>query len=515
MDSPLVECIPNFSEGRRLDVIEEIVAVIQLTSGVLLLDYSSDHDHNRSVVTFVGTPQAVEDAACAAIAKAAELIDLEKHSGEHPRIGATDVVPFVPIAGVTMKDCVDIAQRLGKRVGEELGIPVYLYEEAATRPERENLAKVRKGEYEGLKVEIKSNPDRAPDFGPSELGSAGATVIGARSPLIAYNVYLDTENVRVAEKIGRAIRHSSGGLRFVKGLGMLVDGKAQVSMNLTDYQRTPVYRVVEMIRREAARYGVNITHSELIGLIPRKALIDAAEWYLQLDDFTEEQVLEARIQSAQAEAKGELGLDTGFLDRLAAGTSTPGGGSAAAYCGAMGAGLVAMVARLTIGKKKYHDVEKRMGEIVMAAEKLRADLTVSVGKDAAAYDSVVDAFRLPKSTKKEIESRREAIQKATLKATQAPFEVAKLAVEVLKLALEVAEKGNINAITDAGSGASLVLASLSGAAMNVRINLTSLEDKAKVKKFSSEIESLEESATKIRSKLQGMIEDRSGLPFNH
>jgi glutamate formiminotransferase/formiminotetrahydrofolate cyclodeaminase len=338
-------------------------------------------------------------------------------------------------------------------------------------------------------------------------------VIGARSPLIAYNVYLDTDDVRVAEKIGRAIRHSSGGLRFVKGLGMLVDDKAQVSMNLTDYRRTPVFRVVETIRREAARYGANITHSELIGLIPRKALIDAAKWYLQLDDFTEEQVLETCIQSAQAEAQGKFGLDAGFLDQLAAGTSTPGGGSAVAYCGAMGAGLVAMVARLTLGKKKYQDVEKRMGEIVTEAEELRANLTVSVEKDAAAYDEVMEAFHLPKSKKKEIEFRNTAIQKATLGATQAPFEVAKLAVEVLELALEVAEKGNINAISDAGSGASLALASLSGAAMNVRINLTSLEDKAKVKKFSSAMESFEESAAKVRKKLQGVMEDRGGLMF--
>jgi glutamate formiminotransferase/formiminotetrahydrofolate cyclodeaminase len=513
MDSPLVECIPNFSEGRRLDVVEQIVAAIRLTSGVFLLDYSSDHDHNRSVVTFVGSPQAVEDAAFAAIAKAAELIDLEKHRGEHPRIGATDVVPFVPIAGITMKECVEIARRLGKRVGEELEIPVYLYEQAATRSDRENLANVRKGEYEGLKDEIKSNPDRAPDFGPNAIGPAGATVIGARSPLIAYNVYLDTDDVSVADKIARAIRHSSGGLRFVKGLGMLVEGKAQVSMNLTDYQRTPVFRVVEMIRREAARYGANITHSELIGLIPQKALIDTAEWHLQLDDFTEEQVLESRIRSAQAEAKGKFGLDVTFLDQLAAGTSTPGGGSAAAYCGAMGAGLVAMVARLTLGKKKYLNVEKRMGKIVKQAEELRANLTASVEKDAAAYDSVMQAFRLPKSTKKETEFRKVAIQKATLGATQAPLEVAKMAVKVLKLASEVAEKGNVNAITDAGSGAALALASFRGAAMNVRINLTSLENKSITKKFSSEIESLEKEAAKLQILFQGVMEERGGMSF--
>jgi glutamate formiminotransferase/formiminotetrahydrofolate cyclodeaminase len=513
MDSPLVECIPNFSEGRRPEVVEEIVNAIRSVAGVVLLNYSSDHDHNRSVITFVGSPQAVEDAAFASIAKAADLIDLEKHEGEHPRIGAADVVPLVPIAGVTMKACVEIAQRLGKRVGEELGIPVYLYEKAATQSDRKNLENVRKGEYEGLKEDIKTDPSRTPDYGPSQIGSAGATVIGARSPLIAYNVYLDTDDVTVAEKIGRSVRHSSGGLRYVKGLGMLVDGKAQVSMNLTNYERTPVYRVVEMIRREAARYGADITHSELIGLIPQKALTDAAAWYLQLDDFSEDQVLESCIQSAQAEGKGKLGVDTGFLDLLAAGKSTPGGGSAAAYSGAMAAGLVVMVARLTINKKKYKDVENRMGEIIEEAEKLRNEMTASVEKDAAAYDKVVAAFRLPKTTKKEIDTRKKAIQDTTLKATQAPLEVANMAVSVLSLALEVAEKGNPNAITDAGTGAALGLASLRGASMNVRINLDSLDDQSKVKKFSSEIEALEKQAATLQTSLQDVMEERGGLPF--
>ncbi len=514
MDSSLVECIPNFSEGRRLEVVEEIVDAIRSVAGVFLLDYSSDGDHNRSVVTFVGTPQGVEEAAFAAIAKAAELIDMEKHEGEHPRVGATDVVPFVPIAGVTINECVDIAHRLGKRVGEELGIPVYLYEEAATRPDRENLATVRKGEYEGLKEEIKTNSDRIPDFGPCQLGSAGATVIGARSPLIAYNVYLNTDDVTVAEKISRAVRHSSGGLRFVKGLGMLVDGMAQVSMNLTNYQHTPVYRVVEMIRREAVRYGATITHSELIGLIPQKALIDAAAWYLQLDDFSEEQVLETRIQTVQAENKGKLGLDTGFLDMLAAGTSTPGGGSAAAYGGAMAASLIAMVARLTVGKKKYKDVEPRMTELVKEAESLRSNLTASVEKDAEAYNGVMTAYRLPKSSKKEIDARNKAIQEATKQAIQTPLDVAKKAVMVLRLAHELAEKGNVNAITDAGTGAALAFASLRGAAMNVRINLKSLEQETKVKNFSSEIETLEKEAAKINTTIQKILEKRGGLPFN-
>ena len=243
----------------------------------------------------------MEEAAYAAIAKAAELIDLDQHTGEHPRIGATDVVPFVPIRDITMQECVEMARRVGKRVGETLDIPVYLYEEAATTPERVNLENIRRGEYEKLKEEIAKNPARKPDFGPSKVGPAGATVIGARQPLIAYNVYLDTDDLATAQKIARTVRHSSGGLRFVKALGMLVDGRAQVSMNLTNYRKTPVARVVEMIRREAARYGKLIHHSELIGMIPQEALIDAAVWYLQLDQFEPNQVLEQQVQAKLAE----------------------------------------------------------------------------------------------------------------------------------------------------------------------------------------------------------------------
>lgn len=292
---PLVECVPNFSEGRRQEVIEAIVAAIAAVPGTQVLDVQSDADHNRSVVTFVGGPEAVLEGAFQGARRAAELIDMTQHRGAHPRMGATDVIPFVPIRGVTMADCVALARRLGQRLGEELGIPVYLYEEAATRPERQNLADVRRGEYEGIRELIGSDPAHAPDFGPAVMGTAGATAVGARPFLIAFNVYLTTGDVEVAKKIAKTVRHSSGGLRFVKALGLLVEGKAQVSMNLTDYRRTPIHVVVEMIRREAARYGVMVERSELVGMIPQEALLDAATWYLQLDGFTPDQVLENRL----------------------------------------------------------------------------------------------------------------------------------------------------------------------------------------------------------------------------
>jgi glutamate formiminotransferase len=291
----IIECVPNFSEGRRREIIDQIVRALASVEGVRVLDVQSDVDHNRSVVTMVGEPEAVEEAAFRGIERAAQLIDMHQHQGEHPRMGATDVVPFVPIAGVTMADCVEIARRLGERVGRELSIPVYLYEEAAARPERRNLADVRQGEYEGLKAEIETDPHRAPDFGPARMGKAGATAIGARPPLIAFNVYLNTDDVAIAKAIARAVRHSSGGLRYVKALGLLVEGRAQVSMNLTNYRQTPIHRVVEMIRREAARYGAAIVSSEVVGLMPNEALVDAARFYLQLDGFSPEQVLENRL----------------------------------------------------------------------------------------------------------------------------------------------------------------------------------------------------------------------------
>jgi glutamate formiminotransferase len=291
----LVECVPNFSEGRRPEVLEAIAAALRAHPSVQLLDIESDTDHNRSVFTLVAPPEAMVPAMFDAIRTAAALINLDHHTGEHPRIGATDVVPFVPLRGAEMDQCVALARELAQRVGNELGIPVYLYERAASRPDCVNLADIRRGEYEGLKAEIATDPNRKPDFGPSQLGPAGATVIGARPPLIAYNIFLTTDDVEVARRIAKSIRNSNGGLRYVKALGMLVQGKAQVSMNLTDFRKTPIPQVVELIRREAARYGVTIESSELCGMIPQEALLSAAVWYLQLDNFDPGMVLENRL----------------------------------------------------------------------------------------------------------------------------------------------------------------------------------------------------------------------------
>jgi len=516
MPNQLIECIPNFSEARRPEVVAQIRQAIISVQGVTLLGQHSDLDHNRTVLTFVGPPQSVEQAAYRAIARAAELINLDRHSGEHPRIGATDVVPFVPIAGATMDECVQMAQRVGQRVGDELGIPVYLYEEAATRPERRNLENIRRGEYEALKLEMGMDPKREPDYGPTEVGPAGATVIGARQPLIAFNVYLTTEDVKIASKIAKAVRHSSGGLRYVKALGMSVEGQAQVSMNLTNFRRTPLARVVEMIRREAARYGVNVSHSELVGLIPQEALVDAAQWYTQLDQFEPQQILEYKLAAAQEEVYEDIGEsgspDFGsLLDDLAAGTPTPGGGSAAAYSGAAGAALVAMVARLTIGKKKYVEVKAQMQDVLERAERLRADLTAAVQRDAAAFTAVMDAFRLPKDDEAQKTKRSLAIQTATLGAAQVPLEVAGMAVEVLSLSEQAVARGNLNAISDGASGAALARAALTGAGYNVRINVPGLDDEDSAQAFLAELGEFEKRAAELEAQIRSHMVERGGL----
>jgi glutamate formiminotransferase / formiminotetrahydrofolate cyclodeaminase len=509
MPIQLIECIPNFSEARRPEVIDQIVAAIQSVEEVRLLDRSSDLDHNRTVLTFAGSPFGVEEAAFRAIKTASELIDLDNHTGEHPRLGATDVVPFVPLSGANMDDCIAMAKRLGERVASELDIPVYLYEAAAMRPERANLENIRRGQYEGLKAEIESNPERQPDFGPAKLGPAGATVIGARNPLIAYNVYLTTDEVEIAKKIAKAIRNSSGGLRHVKALGLLVEGRAQVSMNLTNFRETPIARVVETIRREAQRYGVGIHHSELVGLIPQEALVDAAVWYTQLDAFDKEQVLESRLVDSSASSPQPRPVS--FIEELAAPTATPGGGSAGAYAGAMGAGLVAMAAGLTIGKKKYAAVEAQMQAIRVMAESLRKELTQAVDDDSSAFEAVMGAFKLPKETPEEQTKRNAAIHVATFNAARVPLRVAKDAVKVMELALKCAKEANINAMSDSMTGFAMSRAALTAASYNVKVNLNSLTDKSVGEKLLEELKEVEAKADELEKEIRKTMSERGGI----
>ncbi len=293
----LVECVPNFSEGRRPEVIEAIAGEVKKVDGVKLLDVNPDPSHNRVVITFVGEPQAVKKAAFAACAKATELIDMEKHSGEHPRVGATDVIPFIPVQNVTMEECVNLANELASEIAEKLQIPIYMYEAAAKKPERTRLPDVRKGQYEGLKEAIKE-PERKPDYGPAAMHpTAGATVVGARQFLIAYNINLDTADVTIAKKIANAIREAKGGYKYCRAMGIMIEERnmAQVTINMVNYEGTPLHRVFETVKSEAARYGVNVIGSEIVGLLPMQALIDAADFYLRLENFDRKQVLEANV----------------------------------------------------------------------------------------------------------------------------------------------------------------------------------------------------------------------------
>ncbi len=512
MPTPLVECIPNFSEARRPQVIDAILQAIQSVPAVRILDRHSDRDHNRTVITFIGPPDAVEQAAFQAIATAARLIDLNHHTGVHPRLGATDVVPFVPISDVGMAECIQMAQRLGQRVGDELSIPVYLYEEAAARPERRNLENIRRGEFEALKEEIATIEERCPDFGPCQVGPAGATVIGARQPLIAFNVYLTSDDVSIAQKIARAIRYSSGGLRFVKSMGILVDGRAQVSMNLTNYRQTPIFRVVELIRREAARYGVAVHHSELVGLIPQDALVDSAVWYLQLDEFEPGQILERRVFeiAGEPEAEASAAVSASFLDDLASGSPTPGGGAAAAFTAAEAAALVAMVAHTTLGKKQYAAVEEQMLAIIEQADQLRKELTAAVAEDMAAFEAYLAARRLPKDTPEQQEARSQAVLQATLNAAKAPLQVAKKAAHVAALAVEAARMGNANAVADAATAAALARAALTATGLNARANLNGL-DPAVAAGMLEQLAQLEQGFRQQEQTLRTILKDRAGL----
>jgi glutamate formiminotransferase/formiminotetrahydrofolate cyclodeaminase len=504
----LVECVPNFSEGRRPEVIDAIISEIKSVQGVMLLDREMDKDHNRAVITFVGNPQEVKEAAFKAISKAAELIDMEKHKGEHPRMGATDVVPFIPISGVTMDECVELARELGREVGEKLNIPVYLYEAAATRSDRENLADVRKGEYEGIKVEIETNPDRKPDFGPSKIHpQAGVTAIGARMPLIAFNVYLGTKDVRIAKRIAKAIRFGNGGLRYVKALGFDIKerGIVQISMNLVNYLGTPVFRVFEMIKSEAEHYGVPIVSSEIVGLTPLNAMVDVADFYLRMENFKKGQILETKLMTVAQEQKVGL-MD--FLEEVASKKPVPGGGSVAATSGALAGALLAMVCNLTIGKRKYQEVEEELKGVLAQVEKTREELKDLVIKDSESYQSVMDARKLTQHTDIEEQRRKGAIQEATKQAASVPLRIMEKSLEILNLSKTVAEKGNVNAVSDAGVAALMAHAAIMGAGYNVKINLGSIEDEKFVKETKKTLEEIENKAESLNQEVKRMVEGK-------
>ncbi len=425
----LVECVPNFSEGRDASKVDAIVSAMREVPGVYLLDRESDSDHNRSVVTLAGEPEAVAEAALRGVGKAAELIDLTKHSGAHPRMGATDVVPFIPIEGVTIEDCVALSRKVGREIWERFRIPVYFYEAAAQRPERANLENIRKGQFEGLLEEVPRNPNRAPDIGEQRLhATAGATVVGARKFLIAYNINLNTSDVAIANRIGKNIRFSNGGLRYVKAMGVDLRGRnlAQVSINLTDFEQTPIHRVFEMVKREAERYGVSIVGSEIVGLIPKRAIELTADFYLQLENFSPAQVFENRIEASFAGCLGGrrpgklAALAQPFLDAVAQPTATPGGGSVAALAGALGASLGQMVAGLSRKKKSQAAFVEPLSDALAEFHSTSRALAEAIDRDAASFEFVMAAYKLPQSTPEEQGRRESAIQSALQGAAEVP-----------------------------------------------------------------------------------------------
>jgi glutamate formiminotransferase/formiminotetrahydrofolate cyclodeaminase len=500
----LVECVPNFSEGRRPEVVSALRDAIASVEGVSVLDVSSDASHNRSVITFVAPVESAVDAAFAGVSAASERIDLCKHTGEHPRIGATDVVPFIPLEGTTMEDCIALARALGERVGRELKIPVYLYERAATTPARENLADVRRGEFEGLREELGKNPARNPDFGPSKIHpTCGAIAIGARPFLVAYNVYLGpASNLQIAKNIARAVRGSSGGFKFVKGLGLEVDGQAQVSMNLVDTEKTPLHNAFDFVKMRAEAEGAQVTWSEIVGLVPERVLFDAAVSHLQLRQFTPDQVLEKQVREVMSGGQSM----SGFLASVASSNPVPGGGSVAAHAGALAAALAQMVAGLTIGKKKYGAVEAEMKEAALKAVALGNTLASLVKRDAEAYSLVSEAYKLPKEPADAAARRTEAVTGALLKAAEVPLETARASVEVAEIAALVSEKGNTNAITDAGVAALLAEAACKGADYNVRVNVSALEDPSKGARLASESAQLVKRAGELGARVAMRVE---------
>ena len=468
MAAALVECVPNFSDGRNQAVLDALREAIARVPGVRLLDTQADASHHRSVFTLVAPPDAAVEAVFRAMQVATARIDLTTHRGEHPRMGATDVVPFVPVRGVTMDDCVQLARQLAERVGRELAIPVFLYARAATRPERERLPDIRKGEFEGLRERIGTDPAADPDFGPKRIHpTAGATAIGARPFLVAYNIYLDATDVGLAKAIAKRIRTSSGGLPAVQASGFLVDGQAQVSMNLLDIDVTPPAAVFAAVEAEARARGVGVVRSEVVGLIPERAVLGAGAALLKLPDAADH-LLEAKIREAEGPT-----LDA-WIEELAGVAPVPGGGSAAALAGTLAAALVAMVSRLTIGRKAYAPADGRAREILAEAESLRAELRRLVDDDAAAYGRVSAAYKIPKDDPRRIGAVDEALRGAAI----TPIAVARGAGRVIALARELGDIGNKNARSDAKVAEQLARAALAGAVENVRVNVAALSDPA-------------------------------------
>jgi glutamate formiminotransferase/formiminotetrahydrofolate cyclodeaminase len=557
----LIECVPNFSEGQDMTVIRQITDAIEGVEGVYLLDVDPGKATNRTVVTFVGEPAAVVDAAFLAIKKACELIDMRSHKGEHPRMGATDVCPLVPVAGITMEETAEWARTLARRVGNELHLPTYLYEAAATTPERKNLATIRAGEYEGLPDKI-VQPAWRPDFGPASFNAkSGATVIGARDFLIAYNVNLNTTSVRRANSVAFDIREKGrvvndpttgkpmkdaagepirqqGWLKGVKGIGWFIEeyGIAQVSMNITDTTQTSLHQAFEACCKSAEQRGMRVTGSELVGLVPLNVILDAGKHFLNKQKrslgISEEEIIKIAVKSMgldelspfepnQKIIEYNIASKTGgrvgplvakdlraFANETASESPAPGGGSISAYVAALGASLATMVANLSSHKRGWDDRWKTFSDAAERGQQLKDALLLTVDEDTAAFNEIMAAFALPNSSPEEKAARKTAIQNATKLAIEVPAKVLRLAAETMPLVRQMVESGNPNSITDAGVGALCIRAAVHGALLNVKINCTGLDDKAFAEKILTECQGLANFADKEEGEILQLINSK-------
>ncbi|MBV9958729.1 MAG: glutamate formimidoyltransferase [Acidobacteria bacterium] len=505
----LVECVPNFSEGRKTETIERLARAVEEVAGAVVLDTHMDADHNRSVITFVAEAEVVVEAALRVVRLASELIDLRQHKGEHPRVGATDVLPFVPVRGVSMENCVALAHEAGERIANELHIPVYFYEKAARRSYRVNLEDVRRGGFELLREEISIAEERAPDVGePRVHESAGACIVGARPFLVAYNINLRTDDLSIARRVARSVRGRDGGLRYLKALGFELKsrGLVQVSMNLVDYEKTQLHQVFELVKREAARYGVTVAGSEIVGLVPQAALDRSAEYFLQIENFAPGVVLENRIAAAFA-GKGEAETMRDFVAEVASASPAPGGGAAAAYAASLGAALGEMIAQLTAGREKYRDVDGEVRDALASLAPLRERLNQLVLEDSASFERVMSVRRLPQATEEERRTRAGHLEEALKGAATVPLEVASVAVQVLELLETLAEIGNTNALSDAATGAQLSLAAVAGARYNVLVNTADIEDEEFTHEHRSRAGDLLERAREIAARIETLLLD--------
>jgi glutamate formiminotransferase len=504
----LVECVPNFSEGRDPQKVEAIIQALLAGPEVYLLDKETDADHNRCVITLVGTREQVGEAALRGIGKATELIDLSRHQGAHPRLGATDVVPFVPISGVSIGDCIRIAEWVAEEAWRRFKVPTYLYEAAARKPERRNLENIRRGQFEGVREEVRTNPERRPDFGEAELHpTAGATVVGARKFLIAYNINLNTPDVRFAKAIARKIRASSGGFPCVKAMGVDLAARnlAQVSMNLTDFETTSIGTVFDAVTREAAAIGITVAGSEIVGLIPRQALEDAGVHYLKVEGYRPDLIVENRLASvleawdqgsgardqsgrtgtsSDARMPGARAVDEpplhdlaqGFVESVAAPTPTPGGGSVSALAGALAAALGEMVCNLSLGKKSLAAYHGQIKDALLCLTELRDQLSEQVDRDAASYDAVVAAMRKPRASEAEEAERARAVEDASKSAALVPLATAEMASEVRRRVQDLRGVTFAGAASDLAVALAMCEAAIKGALENVRANLPAIQD---------------------------------------